>query len=132
MTRKGSTSHPDAYQYCVSLSIADGKRFDMNDVLGFDHRDGVDLVVTKEAAATAMAVFKQENSKNRSCLDSLAVNDEYLELKAFTMTVRPSGSLQLYFDTSYAEAACFNSIRLIAQQVHPLRNTQRANANSLP
>ncbi|MCP2086123.1 UNVERIFIED_ORG: hypothetical protein J2Y81_002140 [Paraburkholderia sediminicola] len=125
-------AHPNAYQYGILFDIADGKRFDLNEVYALGHRDGGSLFLTEDAAATVMTVFRQINSKRPECLDPSTFNEDYLTSKAFTMAVRPDGSLQLFFDTPYVEAACFSPIRLNAQQVSQFRNAQKASANSLP
>ena len=52
--------------------------------------------LTMEVTASVMAVFKQKHSKIPGFFDPLVFNEECLASKAFTMTVRPDSSLQLY------------------------------------
>jgi hypothetical protein len=124
--------HPNAYQYGISYRIADGKRFDLNEVYAVGHRNGGSLFLTKESVVPVMTEFKRINAGKPNCLDASTFNDEYLMSRAFTIAVQKDGSLQFYFDTSYAEVACFSPIRLDARVVDAFKDQEKAAEYGLP
>ena len=125
-------AHPNAYQYGISYRIKDGKRFDLNEVYVVGHRDSRSLFLTEESVVPIMAEFKRINAGKPDCLNSSIFNDEYLMSKAFTLAVRPDGSLQFYFDTAYVEASCFAPIRLDAQALRAFKDGKKAAEYGLP
>jgi len=125
-------AHPNAYRYGISFDIRSGKRIDLNEAYAIGQRDGGSLFLTKKSVVPVMVAFKKNNAKNHDCLDETTFNDEYLMSKAFTMAAAPDGSLSLYFDVPYVEAACFSPIKLDAASVHKFRISQKADMYGLP
>jgi hypothetical protein len=91
------------------------QRFDLNKIYAVGRRDGGSLFLTNDSVVSVMEEYKRVNAARPECLDPSASNNDYLMSKGFTMAIWPDGSLQLYFDAPYVEAACLSPIRLNAQ-----------------
>ncbi|MFM0022758.1 hypothetical protein [Paraburkholderia azotifigens] len=124
--------HPSVYQYGIAYSIKDGKRLDLNAIYAVGRREDGSLFLTDTSVGSVMKEYTRVNAGRPQCLDPSAFNNDYFMSKAFTMSIWPDGSLELYFDVPYVEAACLPPIRLNADVVAHFKDEKKASMYGLP